>query len=78
MKKRSKLMSALLALCLIIGIIPITASAQDTEKEAPGTTWTDEGNYDTGWYDADTTKDVFEISSAEQLAGLAKDGTEKF
>ncbi len=72
MKKRSKLMSALLALCLIIGIIPITASAQDTEKEAPDTTWTDEGNYDTGWYDADTTKDVFEISSAEQLAGLAK------
>lgn len=32
--------------------------------------WTDEGNYDISWYNADETS--FEISNASQLAGLAK------
>ena len=38
-------------------------------KEAPTDYWTDEGNYDILWYDAN--EDSFEISTAAQLAGVS-------
>ena len=45
---------------------------QASTLEVPGDLWTAEGNYDTSWYDKDASASSFSISSAEQLAGLAK------
>ena len=61
MKKR--LLSLLLALCLVMALVPMTAFAA-------GTTDSWDGTADTSWYDENETK--FHLQTAEQLAGMAK------
>lgn len=61
MKKR--LLSLLLALCLVMALVPMTAFAA-------GTTDSWDGTADTSWYDENETE--FHLQTAEQLAGMAK------
>jgi len=63
MKMKKKLLSLLLALCLVMALVPITAFAADTMD-----TW--DGTADTSWYDENETE--FHLQTAEQLAGMAK------
>ena len=58
-----KLLSLLLALCLVMALVPMTAFAADTMD-----TW--DGTADTSWYDEEKTE--FYLQTAEQLAGMAK------
>ena len=60
---KKKLLSLLLALCLVMALVPITAFAADTMD-----TW--DGTADTSWYDENKTE--FHLQAAEQLAGMAK------
>lgn len=60
---KKKLLGALLALCLVMVLVPITAFAADTMD-----TW--DGTADTSWYDENKTE--FHLQTAEQLAGMAK------
>lgn len=60
---KKKLLGALLALCLAVVLVPITAFAADTMD-----TW--DGTADTSWYDENKTE--FHLQTAEQLAGMAK------
>jgi hypothetical protein len=63
MKMKKKLLSLLLALCLVMALVPMTAFAADTMD-----TW--DGTADTSWYDENKTE--FHLQTAEQLAGMAK------
>ena len=58
-----KLLSLLLALCLVMALVPMTAFAAETMD-----TW--DGTADTSWYDEEKTE--FYLQTAEQLAGMAK------
>ena len=60
---KKKLLSLLLALCLVMALVPITAFAAETMD-----TW--DGTADTNWYDENETE--FHLKTAEQLAGMAK------
>lgn len=60
---KKKLLSLLLALCLVMALVPMTAFAA-------GTTDSWDGTADTSWYDENETK--FHLQTAEQLAGMAK------
>ena len=60
---KKKLLSLLLALCLVMALVPMTAFAADTMD-----TW--DGTADTSWYDENKTE--FHLQTAEQLAGMAK------
>ena len=60
---KNKLISLLLALCLVMALVPMTAFAADTMD-----TW--DGTADTSWYDENKTE--FHLQTAEQLAGMAK------
>ena len=60
---KKKLLSFLLALCLVMALVPMTAFAADTMD-----TW--DGTADTSWYDENKTE--FHLQTAEQLAGMAK------
>ena len=60
---KKKLLSLLLALCLVMSLVPMTAFAADTMD-----TW--DGTADTSWYDENKTE--FHLQTAEQLAGMAK------
>lgn len=60
---KKKFLGALLALCLVMVLVPITAFAADTMD-----TW--DGTADTSWYDENETE--FHLQTAEQLAGMAK------
>jgi len=60
---KKKLLSLLLALCLVMALVPMTAFAADTMD-----TW--DGTADTSWYDEEKTE--FYLQTAEQLAGMAK------
>ena len=61
---RKKFFGILLTVCLIVGMLPASALAQEKAVD----TW--DGTADTSWYDENKTE--FEISTAEQLAGMAK------
>ena len=63
MKMKKKLLSLLLALCLVMALVPMTAFAA-------GTTDSWDGTADTSWYDENETE--FHLQTAEQLAGMAK------
>jgi ribosome-associated translation inhibitor RaiA len=63
MKMKKKLLSLLLALCLVMALVPMTAFAAETMD-----TW--DGTADTSWYDEEKTE--FYLQTAEQLAGMAK------
>ena len=60
---KKKILSLLLALCLVMALVPMTAFAA-------GTTDSWDGTADTSWYDENETK--FHLQTAEQLAGMAK------
>ena len=60
---KKKILSLLLALCLVMALVPMTAFAA-------GTTDSWDGTADTSWYDENET--VFHLQTAEQLAGMAK------
>ena len=60
---KKKLLSLLLALCLVMALVPMTAFAA-------GTTDSWDGTADTSWYDENKTE--FHLQTAEQLAGMAK------
>ena len=60
---KKKLLSLLLALCLVMALVPMTAFAA-------GTTDSWDGTADTSWYDENETG--FHLQTAEQLAGMAK------
>ena len=60
---KKKLLSFLLALCLVMALVPMTAFAAETVD-----TW--DGTADTSWYDEEKTE--FYLQTAEQLAGMAK------
>ena len=60
---KKKLQSLLLALCLVMALVPMTAFAA-------GTTDSWDGTADTSWYDENETE--FHLQTAEQLAGMAK------
>ena len=60
---KKKLLSLLLALCLVMALVPMTAFAA-------GTTDSWDGTADTSWYDENETE--FHLQTAEQLAGMAK------
>ena len=60
---KKKILSLLLALCLVMALVPMTAFAA-------GTTDSWDGTADTSWYDENETE--FHLQTAEQLAGMAK------
>ena len=60
---KKKLISLLLALCLVMALVPMTAFAAETTDSWDGTA-------DTSWYDENETE--FHLQTAEQLAGMAK------
>ena len=60
---KKKILSLLLALCLVMALVPMTAFAA-------GTTDSWDGTADTSWYDENETG--FHLQTAEQLAGMAK------
>ena len=66
MKMKRKLLSILLALCLVLMIVPMTAFAEGTSVD----NW--DGTADTSWYTSAPDASEYHISTAEQLAGLAQ------
>ncbi len=60
---KKKLLSLLLALCLVMALVPMIVFAA-------GTTDSWDGTADTSWYDENETE--FHLQTAEQLAGMAK------
>jgi hypothetical protein len=66
MKMKKKLLSLLLALCLVMALVPMTAFAEGTSVD----NW--DGSADTSWYTSAPDASEYHISTAEQLAGLAQ------
>ena len=66
MKMKKKLLSLLLALCLVMALVPMTAFAEGTSVA----NW--DGTADTSWYTSAPDASEYHISTAEQLAGLAQ------
>ena len=63
---KKKLLSLLLALCLVIALVPMTAFAEGTSVD----NW--DGTADTSWYTDHKTDTEYHFTTAEQLAGLAQ------
>ena len=63
---KKKLLSLLLALCLVMALVPMTAFAEGTSVD----NW--DGTADTSWYTDHKTDTEYHITTAEQLAGLAQ------
>ena len=63
---KKKLLSLLLALCLVMALVPMTAVAEGTSVD----NW--DGSADTSWYTSAPDASEYHISTAEQLAGLAQ------
>ena len=63
---KKKLLSLLLALCLVMALVPMTAFAEGTSVA----NW--DGTADTSWYTSAPDASAYHISTAEQLAGLAQ------
>lgn len=79
MKKFKKIVSLMLAAAMSFTLVvsqAVTAAAAsaDSEKVSAARVWS--GKVDTSWFTKDKTKDVYNISTAEQLAGLSKLVTE--
>ena len=66
MKKKKKLLSLLLTLCLAMALVPMSAFAEETAADS----W--DGTADTSWYTDAPDASEYYISTAEQLAGLAQ------
>ena len=63
---KKKILSLLLALCLVMELVPMTAFAEGTSVD----NW--DGSADTSWYVGHETDTEYHITTAEQLAGLAQ------
>ena len=63
---KKKLLSLLLALCLVMALVPMTAFAEGTSVD----NW--DGTADTSWYTDHKTDTEYHFTTAEQLAGLAQ------
>ena len=63
---KKKLLSLLLASCLVMALVPMTAFAEGTSVD----NW--DGTADTSWYTSAPDASEYHISTAEQLAGLAQ------
>ena len=63
---KKKILSLLLALCLVMALVPMTAFAEGTSVD----NW--DGSADTSWYTSAPDASEYHISTAEQLAGLAQ------
>ena len=63
---KKKLLSLLLALCLVMALVPMAAFAEGTSVD----NW--DGSADTSWYTSAPDASEYHISTAEQLAGLAQ------
>ena len=63
---KKKLLSLLLALCLVMALVPMTAFAEGTSVD----NW--DGTADKSWYTDHKTDTEYHITTAEQLAGLAQ------
>ena len=63
---KKKILSFLLALCLVMALVPMTAFAEGTSVD----NW--DGSADTSWYVGHETDTEYHITTAEQLAGLAQ------
>ena len=77
MRTTKKLLSLLLALCMVVSLLPATALA--VEGTADAAVW--DGTVDTKWYTDHENDSAYTIDSAEELAGLAKlvnEGTTNF
>ena len=59
---KKKLLSLLLALCLVMALVPMTAFAEGTSVD----NW--DGTADTSWYTSAPDASEYHISTAEQLA----------
>ena len=66
MKMKRKLLSFLLALCLAIALVPMSAFAEESVADS----W--DGTADMSWYTSSPDASEYHISTAEQLAGLAQ------
>lgn len=66
MKTKKKMMSLLLAVCMVLTLIPTTALAEESTVD----TW--DGSADTNWYTGHESNAEYHITTAEQLAGLAQ------
>ena len=78
MKKSKKLFALLLSCIMVIAMMPAAVFAEDSTAEGEGSeeagkvvgTW---GDYaDTSWYTGHESNNEYHITTAEQLAGLAK------
>ena len=63
---KKKLLSLLLALCLVMALVPMTAFAEGTSVD----NW--DGTAYTSWYTDHKTDTEYHFTTAEQLAGLAQ------
>ena len=63
---KKKFLTFLLALCLVMALVPMTAFAEGTSVD----NW--DGSADTSWYVGHETDTEYHITTAEQLAGLAQ------
>ena len=63
---KKKLLSLLLALCLVMALVPMSAFAEGTSVD----NW--DGTADTSWYTDHKTDTEYHFTTAEQLAGLAQ------
>ena len=66
MKTKKKMMSLLLAVCMVLTLMPTTALAEESTVD----TW--DGSADTSWYAGHELDVEYHITTAEQLAGLAQ------
>ena len=70
MRKFSKILSAFLALIMLLGCCVLTVSAQnDSNAQTVSDVW--DGSTDTTWYDSESTTKTYTITKPEELAGLA-------
>ena len=63
---KNKILSLLLALCLVMALVPMTAFAEGTSVD----NW--DGTADISWYTNHETDTEYRFTTAEQLAGLAQ------
>ena len=66
MKTKKKMMSLLLAVCMVLSLMPTTALAEESTVDR----W--DGSADTNWYTEHKSDTEYHITTAEQLAGLAQ------
>ena len=68
--KKNKLLAVLLALAMTLSLLPTAAMAEEMPTENTSTKWEDSAV--TSWYDNDPNSEQFTITTAAELAGLAK------